>query len=237
MSATFLEICKSINNAIWKNCKQAASPAIKINLARCEIFNDLQVTEPIPTTEIKQMLKLLKLDTSPWAGQLTFDVYRKFTSQSNATTHSTELLRFAATNYVTNVTTFYIPDQSESVSLGSLFSCSSRKVITKVSSTSKGGNNNNASQNSAVEPTDQTTRKNIDNTKFELNENFPPELNSFELNSEPNDEIETYNWQVRSEIWVAIGLTVATLGILLSIAILTFILVSTSTFVMLLNDM
>lgn len=183
------------------------------------------MSEPIPTTEVKQMLKLLKLDTPPWDSQLTFDVYTKFTSQTNETSHSSELRRLAALNYVTNVTTFYIPDRVEPVTLGSLFSCSSRRVVTKLSNTNEIAKNSSNPNNTSQSAVDLVKSVNADNTRFEINENFPPELNSFELNSEPSEEIETYNWQVRSEIWVAIGLTVSTLGILLSIAILTFILV------------
>jgi bride of sevenless protein len=200
IASTFLEICKSINNAIWKNCNQTAANA-KVNLEKCEIVDDLDVPEEISTSNVKQMLKLLQLEALE--NQMTFSVFEKFTSANNETSRSVELKKVATTNYVSNDTTFFM-NQEDSVSFGSLLSCDKPTVM------------QHSSQNST------SHHHHVD--AFELDEKFPPEVDNFELD-EDGDMIETYNWQVRSELWVAIGLTVATLGILLCIAILTFIII------------
>lgn len=215
ISATFLEICKSLNNAIWKKCKEATSPNIKIDLDKCYILDDLQVPETIPTSDVRQMLKLLKLDSTSLESQFTFDVFKKVTSKINDT--SGELTKIAAANFVANVTEFYIPEY-EPTSLKSIFSCDTldnNEVVMKINSSQNASHSHHTQQ--------EQSPKQID-TKFEMNDKFPPELNTFDLNSDNGDDIESYNWQIRSELWVAIGLTISTLGILLCIAILTFIL-------------
>lgn len=203
MASTFLEVCKSINNAIWKNCNQS-SPSEKLDLReKCEIFNDLHVPEEIATTDVKKMLKLLQLEGLE--NQMTYNVFEKVTSNDDETSHSIELKKIATTNFVTNVTTVYMSDQLDLISLSSLMSC--EKPLTMPPSSQNGSRSRHHS---------------ID--AFELDEKFPPEVNNFDLTAE-GEVMEVYNWQIRSELWVAIGLTVATLGILLCISILTFIIV------------
>jgi bride of sevenless protein len=212
VSATFLEICKSINNAIWKNCKDSKVSTIKINLATCDILDDLQVPENISTSDVRQMLKLFKLDTNTLESQLTFDIYKKLMSKTNETT----LTKIAAANFVANVTTFYIPDQYKFFSLGSISSCDLIQTNNDIVKT-------NSSQNISHIDNEAKHPAHVD-AKFEMNDKFPPQLNTFDLRNDNGDDIEAYNWQIRSELWVAIGLTISTLGILLCIAILTFIL-------------
>lgn len=148
------------------------------------------------------MLKLLQLEALE--NQMSLSVFEKFTSNTNETSHSVELKKVATTNYVTNVTTVFMLNQQDSISLGSLFQCDKPTVM------------QHSSQN--------TTQQHHHVDSFELDEKFPPEVNSFDLDDD-GDMIENFNWQVRSELWVAIGLTVSTLGILLCIAILTFIVI------------
>ncbi|CRL02039.1 CLUMA_CG015376, isoform A, partial [Clunio marinus] len=195
--STFLEVCKSVNNAIWKNCNQTTS-SMRINLAKCEIFDDLHVPESIPTTNVREMLRLLQLE--PLESQMTYNIFEKFTSTTNDTNHSSEFKKIATTNYVTNVTTVYMSEQQEMISMGSLIQCE-RLIMIK----------NSSQQHHVIDA-------------FDLNEKFPPEIKNFDFDSN-GVESEIYNWQIRSELWVAIGLTVATLGILLCMAILVFIIV------------
>lgn len=201
IAATFLEVLKSVNNAIWKNCDRTAINA-KIDLSKCEIFDDLHVPEHIPTTDVKKMLKLLQLEALE--NQMTYNIFEKFTSNANETSHSIELKKIATSNFVTNVTTVFMSDQQEMISLGSLFQCE-RPL-----------NMPHSSHN------DTQHHHHIDD--FELDEKFPPEVNNFDMDVD-GDMTEVYNWQIRSELWVAVGLTVSTLGILLCLAILTFIIV------------
>lgn len=203
VASTFLEICKSINNAIWINCNRTSAPNEKFNLAKCEILNDLHVPENISTIDVKKVLQMLKLESLE--NHLTYNVFEKFTSNGNETSTSIELKKIATTNFVTNVTTIYMSDHQPKVSLGSLLLCEKAPVI------------QNSSHNMS-----QHHHHNVDS--FELDEKFPPEVNNFEL-SDDGDVMEIYNWQIRSELWVAIGLTISTLGILLCIAILTFVIV------------
>lgn len=135
---------------------------------------------------------------------MTFNVFEKFTSNGNETSQSSELKKIATTNFVTNVTTVYMSQQKDSISLGSLAQCDKPLVL------------QHSSQNSTQ------THHHVD--AFELEERFPPEVNNFELDMD-GDMTEVYNWQVRSELWVAIGLTISTLGILLCMAILTFVII------------
>lgn len=203
IASTFLEICKSVNNAIWKNCNKSL-PTVKINLAHCEIFNDLHVPEDISTDNVKQMLKLLQLESLE--SHLTYNIFEKFTSNANETNHSSELKKIATTNFVTNVTTVYMSDLQEKFPLGSLIQCEKPSMMQP--------SNSNGSH--------QHHHHHIDS--FELDEKFPPEVNNFDFDMD-GEVTEVYNWQIRSELWVAIGLTVSTLGILLCMAILTFIIV------------
>lgn len=200
IASTFLEICKSVNNAIWKNCNKTL-PTVRINLAHCEIFNDLHVPENISTDNVKHMLKMLQLESLE--NHLTYNIFEKFAANANETSHSSELKKIATTNYVTNVTTVYMSDLKRKISLGSLIQCE---------------------KPSAKEPSshNKTAHHQIDS--FELDEKFPPEANNFDFDMD-GEVSEVYNWQVRSEVWVAIGLTVSTLGILLCMAILTFVIV------------
>jgi bride of sevenless protein len=201
IASTFLEICKAVNNAIWKNCKNTAANA-KVNLEKCEIFDDLHVPENIPTSDVKTTLKLLRLEALE--NQMSFNIFEKFTSNGNETSQSSELKKVATTNFVTNVTTVYMSNQQEAISLGSLIQCEKPFVM------------QHSSQNSSHH------HHHID--AFELDEKFPPEVNNFELDIN-GDSSEVYNWQIRSELWVAVGLTVSTLGILLCMAILTFVII------------
>lgn len=132
---------------------------------------------------------------------MTYNVFEKF----NETKHSSELKKVATTNFVTNVTTVYMSDLQEMISLGSLLKCEKPSVP------------QNSSQNGSHH------HHNVDT--FELDEKFPPEVNGFDLIDMDGEMMTVYNWQIRSELWVAIGLTVATLGILLCMAILTFVIV------------
>lgn len=200
IASTFLEVCKSVNNAIWKNCNHT-SLTVKIDLTKCEIFDDLHVPENISTTDVMQMLKLLQLDGL--ANQMTYNIFEKFTSNANETNHSSELKKIATTNFVTNVTTIYMPNQLEMITLGLLLQCD--KPAVSMNSSQNGSSHHHVNS-------------------FDLDERFPPEVNGFELDSN-GDMAEVYNWQIRSELWVAIGLTIATLGILLCMAILTFVIV------------
>lgn len=200
IASTFLEICKSVNNAIWKNCNKTCH---MINLANSEIFNDLHVPENISTDNVKKMLKLLQLESLE--NYLTYNLFEKFTSNANETSHSSELKKIATTNFITNVTTVYMSDVQEMISLGSLIQCKI-PLVTNLS-------NHNGSYHH---------HHNVDS--FELDEKFPPEINNFDFDMD-GEVTEVYNWQIRSELWVAIGLTVSTLGILLCMAILTFIIV------------
>lgn len=173
-----------------------------MDLAKCEIFDDLYVPENISTTDVKKMLKLLQLESLE--NHLTYNLFEKFTSNANETSHSSELKKIATSNFVTNVTTVYMSDQQEAISLGSLFQCEKPAVLQP------------SSQNGSHQ------HRHID--AFELDTNFPPAVNGFDLDGD-GDMTEVYNWQIRSELWVAIGLTVATLGIILCLAILTFVIV------------
>lgn len=149
------------------------------------------------------MLKLLQLES--FENHTTYNIFEKFTSNANETSHSSELKKIVTSNFVTNVTTVYISDQQEVVALGSLFHCDKPPVVLHHSS-------RNGTQH----------HHHID--AFELDEKFPPEANNFDLDTD-GDMMEVYNWQIRSELWVAIGLTVSTLGIILCMAILTFVIV------------
>lgn len=149
------------------------------------------------------MLKLLQLESLE--NQITYNIFEKFTSNENETSHSSELKKIATSNFVTNVTTVYMSDQQEMISLGSLFQCDKPTSVMHQSS-------QNGTQH----------HHHVD--AFELDEKFPPDANGFDLDSD-GDMTEIYNWQIRSELWVAIGLTVSTLGILLCMAILTFVIV------------
>lgn len=158
--------------------------------------------EVILTTDVKKMLQLLQLQSLE--NQLTYNIFEKFTSVVDETSHSSELRKVATTNYVTNVTTVYMSDQQEMISLGSLFLCEKPSALHNSS-------HNGSQQHHLIDA-------------FELDDKFPPEVNNFDLDGE-GEMTQSYNWQIRSELWVAIGLTVSTLGILLCMAILTFVIV------------
>lgn len=152
------------------------------------------------------MLKLLQLEMLE--SQLTYSIFEKFTSNTNETNHSSELKKIVTSNYVSNITTVFMTDLQETVALGSIFSC--HKPIAELQ---------NSSQNAT-----KAHHHHVDS--FELDERFPPEISGLDLDLDSDgDQREGYNWQVRSELWVAIGLTISTLGILLCMAILTFIIV------------
>lgn len=136
---------------------------------------------------------------------MTYNVFEKF----NESKDSSELKKVATTNFVTNVTTVYMSNIQEMVSLGSILQCE-KPSIEKPSS------------HNGTSPQHHHHHHNVDT--FELDEKFPPEVNNFDLDID-GEVMEVYNWQIRSELWVAIGLTVATLGIILCMAILTFIIV------------
>lgn len=150
------------------------------------------------------MLKLLQLESLE--NQITYNIFEKFTSNANETSHSSELKKIVTSNYVTNVTTVYMSDQQDMISLGSLFQCEKPPPVVHHSTSQNGTQHHH----------------HID--AFELDEKFPPEANGFDLDT-AGDMTEVYNWQIRSELWVAIGLTVSTLGILLCMAILTFVII------------
>lgn len=150
------------------------------------------------------MLKLMQLEVLE--NQMTYNIFEKFTSNANETNHSIELKKIATTNFVTNVTTVYMSDLKETISLGSLFQCDKPSVVL----------------HSSHENESHHQHHHIDS--FELDEKFPPEVNSFDMDMD-GEMMESYNWQIRTELWVAIGLTVSTLGILLCMAILTFVIV------------
>lgn len=149
------------------------------------------------------MLKLLQLEALE--NQMTFNIFEKFTSNANETSHSSELKKIVTTNFVTNVTIVFKSDQRDAISFGSLFQCEKPSLM------------HHSSQNLS-----HHHHHHVD--AFELDEKFPPEVNNFELDID-GDMTEVYNWQIRSELWVAVGLTVSTLGILLCMAILTFVII------------
>jgi bride of sevenless protein len=197
IGSTFLEICKSINNAIWKNCNHT-SPSNRVDLDDCELYDDLHVPETIPTTEVRHMLKLLQLESLE--SQLTYSIFEKFTSASNETNHSSGLRKVVTSSFVSNVTTVLMTDRQATVALGSIFPC----------------------QKPFADTTKSSVHHPVDS--FELDDRFPPEVNGLDLDMD-GEETEPYSWQVKSELWVAVGLTISTLGILLCMAILAFIVV------------
>lgn len=204
--SAFSEICKSINNAIWKNCNQTTGA--KLNLSACEIYHDLLVPKEISTYDVKKLLQVLKLEHLE--NHLTYNMFQKFTSTSNETSHSSEIKKISTTNFVTNITTVYMDQKKDkTVSLGSLMQC--QKVLQQ------------SSQHS-----NKTIPHHHENS-FDLEEISEIGMNGMELDLTSkdmrDDEFMDMYWQIKSELWVAIGLTISTLGILLSLAILTFIVV------------
>lgn len=199
IAATFLEISKTINNAIWKIFNHT-SPTTKVNLTKCEICNDLEVFGDISTKDLKKMLNVLQLTSLE--GQMTYDLMQKFTS-SAADVYSNEMRKIATTNYVTNVTTIYVADQHEIISFGSMFKCENFSW-------------HNSSHNQH-------------NHHHSIDAFIPSRVNPHQtMENEPMDLEQDYAdmyWELKSEIWVAIGLTMSTLGIILCMAILTFIIV------------
>lgn len=189
IGATLLEITKSINIAIWKNCNQTEG---KLKLSECNssVYEDLSILENIPTYEIKNLLKLMQMEFLE--NSMNYNLFQKFTSTFNETIHSSELKKLSTTNYVTNVTTVYNLNNKDNqlLTLGSLFKCPRHK----------------------------------NHTKHENTFNLDDPLNIRDLIESETEFMDMY-WQVRSELWVAVGLTISTLGILLCLAILIFIIV------------
>lgn len=199
IASTLLAICKSINEAIWKKCDKSLQGE-KVLLKNCEIFNDYHVPEEIPTADLKQALKSLKLQSLE--NKMTYNLFEKLTSVN--TSYSVELNEISATNFATNLTAVYRQDRPERVSLERIMRCE------------------NPSHRSTSQNETNGHKKQVDS--FEIDGKFPPKPNTFELDMKGYAG-ETYKWKIRSELWVAIGLTISTLGILLSLAIVTFIVV------------
>ncbi|KAG5680396.1 hypothetical protein PVAND_009905 [Polypedilum vanderplanki] len=195
IAATFLEISKVVNNALSKTFNQT-SHSTKVNLTKCEICNDLEVFGEISLRDIKKILNMLHIEN--FENQMNYRLMQKFTTNG-----SIELHKVATTNYITNVTTVYIIGQHEMTSFGSLYKC--EKVT----------------ENSSQEKQHVDDEFHID--AFNPLEVYPqkPLDEAIDLDKDFNDMY----WELRSEIWVAIGLTMASLGILLCISILTFIII------------
>lgn len=132
---------------------------------------------------------------------MSYDLFEKWTSVNSSL--SVELKEISTTNFVTNVTASYKPDRQERFSFEAIMRCK------EISS--------HSSQNGT-----HGEKKHVDS--FELDGIFPPEVKKFELDIKQYDD-EIYNWKIRTELWVAIGLTVSTLGVLFSLAMITFIIV------------
>lgn len=199
VSSTLLEITKATNNAIWKNCNKTDD---KYHLSQCDVFfyDDLTVPTTIPTYDIKNMLILMQLDALQ--NSLNYNLYQKFASKIDDSVHSIELKKLSTTNFVTNITTVYTPglkDSGNIITLGSLFPCSKHKL------------------SSHKNITNEEKRDHHQENAFNLDEG------SAMLGKDPFDQFAEMSWQIKTELWIAIGLTVSTLGILLCLAILTFI--------------
>lgn len=147
------------------------------------------------------MLNILKYDN--FESQMNYDLYRKIKSNSNQLNRSTEMEKIATTNFITNITTVYVGDQYEKISLGLLFKCENHTSVSSSSSHSY-----NDSHIDAYIPNEVYPPKTIIDDEIDLR----------------NDEANML-WELRSEIWVSIGLLMSTLGILSCIAILTFIII------------
>lgn len=186
VSSTLLEISKSINIAIWKNCNRTES---KLKLSECEpsVYEDLTIIENIPTYDIKNLLKLMQMEYLE--NSLNYNLFQKFTSTSNETIHSSGLKKISTTNYVTNITTVYSLNTKENqlLTLGSILNCPK-----------------------------------VNHSKHENTFHLDDALNI--KNSFEEEYFDMY-WQIRSELWIAVGLTVSSLGVLLCLAILIFIIV------------
>lgn len=179
-----------------------------MNLSSCEIYHDLLVPKEIPTYDVKKLLNLLNLEHLE--NHLTLNMFQKFTSTANETSHSSEIKKISTTNFATNITTVYMDQKKDmTVSLGSLMQC--HKTLPQSS-----------------QQINKTVHHQHENS-FDLEEITDIENNQMELDSSSkemeDDEMINMYWQIKSELWVAIGLTISTLGILLCLAILTFLVV------------
>lgn len=195
-----MEVCKSINNAIWKSCSKTINTA-KLNLTECQIFKDLHVSE-IPTNDVKQMLKLFQL--THLENNMNYNMYQKIESMGNKTSHSNELKKLLSLNYSNNITTIYESRYSEMIVFGSFFDCNQLKNVSSQTPTKNHKQPHYHGDNS-----------------FNMDETFPPQIDEIEM----NEEFVQMYWRIRSELWVFCGLMISTLGILVCIAILTFIIV------------
>jgi bride of sevenless protein len=163
-----------------------------------ELFDDISISN------YEKMLKLLQIEHM--SSQMNYDLFRKVNSRSNRTNF--ELKRLATTNFITNLTTIYAPDHEETVALGSIFKCEAKNK--------NNNNDNNKNHIDAFNPDLVYPPKPINNRNNNNNRDLMSDL-------EMNDSY--MNWELKTEIWVAIGLTMSTLGILLCVAILTFIII------------
>ncbi|XP_070500299.1 protein bride of sevenless [Chironomus tepperi] len=196
IGSAFLEILKTINKAIGK-FNNTSTTNVKSSLKKCEICIDLEVIGDISYQNPKSVLTTLEMNILE--AQMNYILYQKSSSTA------TELNELVISNYITNLTTVFIQDRKERIKLGSLLKC----------------DNISKALNSSLLNESELERNHIDS--FNPKEVFHPEL--LDTNVKINGEMQELFWELKSEIWVAIGLTMSTLGILLSMAILTFILV------------
>ncbi|CAG9806009.1 unnamed protein product [Chironomus riparius] len=128
--------------------------------------------------------------------QMNYILYQRSSNGSN---------ELVISNYITNLTTVFIQDQNGRIPLGSLFKCF----------------NTSKAFNSSLSNESENESHHLNS--FNPNEVFTPETFDSDINID--GDMQQLYWELKTELWVAIGLTMSTLGILLSMAILTFIII------------
>lgn len=165
------------------------------SLKKCEICNDLEVFGDFSYQNPMNILNTLKLNTLE--AQMNYILYQRSSDVPNG------LNELVKSNYITNLTTvFYTEDRNERIRFGSLFKCTNASFSSHFNGTGHAKNH-------------------VDS--FNPNNVYTPEAIDTDINID--EEMQQLYWELKSELWVAIGLTMSTLGILLSMAILTFIII------------